>query len=314
MDIYWDGLLNLLIKAIGKSNDAIEIAFNILLVKFNARPSTLIFFPKWKRIINCSELMKFISQDQDIRYDFLGTCGQGNLWIYNKVHKNLFLDENISFKEGEDEIMGARLGYNAAGYSVKVHKGKVDDKVLGNSMWLICDNRLPIQVYGYVSPVSINDIFEAYNRWRTFYSYASSLSYDLKLTFRRRECKKMRLSKRIGHSTFKELNIKCNDNLQNVLLSSWKQLIELGIIKSALAIVLNKSISNVINASIETHEPLFIYNIFPSDDFVIEASCAGLDESFKLIYEQWILMDDLAILSGLDRPTLNFQVCKHLKS
>lgn len=186
------------------ASEKLTTMFNILLVKFGLRPSTLI---DNITIVNLDVLIElnpgliiqgptaenlgglwfhnelqlkpdrfvtFIKQDPDLMIDILVTEGSDELWIYNKRFSDLFEDKDISEYDERliHSIRGSRLGYPCSEYFFDAY----DQLSLLVTMYLN-----DIKCYSYVCPPNHENSYQSVDLWLKFKPFADALDYKFTL-------------------------------------------------------------------------------------------------------------------------------------
>ena len=154
----------------------IQLLFNIVLVKFGARPSTFIDnIYTTEKLIHNEKFVKFINGNHEFIVGWFATeSPQPGFWIYNRKYKDLFRDKDISNMNEEyiHRIRGERLGYACPRYFLKAYEK------LTLSVTMTINNH---QVYGYWCPVESKYAHDAVDRWLKFRNYANALDLNLEL-------------------------------------------------------------------------------------------------------------------------------------
>jgi hypothetical protein len=166
-----DAVISIGIPTIDRTN----LIFNIILVKFCARPSTLLDSFKYIDLLLTSNFINFIKNDPDLVIDtFITEHEREKIWIYNQQYSDLFKEKDIQQFDTYEihKIRGIRLGFPCAGYFMEAY----NTPSLIVSIFL--DNK---EFYGYVCPPTKTNSYEAVNIWDKFNSYANILGYTLTL-------------------------------------------------------------------------------------------------------------------------------------
>lgn len=133
-----------------------NLLFNIVLVKFGARPSTLLDSYKITGL-----LIDFIRHDSDLTVGQFTTERENEVWIYNKNYSNLFKEKDISHYDQKTihKIRGNRLGYPCSGYFTEAY----ETPSLITTIYLNDNN-----FYGYICPVTQKNGYYGVDMWYKF--------------------------------------------------------------------------------------------------------------------------------------------------
>ena len=152
------------------------LMFNLVLVKYCARPSTLIDNVYLSEdLLKDSIFINFLSTN-DLKTQVMRTQAEfgEQLWIYNIIYENMFMGiENLDHNDpNTHKIVGELLGYPCAGYFFEAYTQR---------SLLVMMSIGESDVYGYVCPITIENIHDAGDKWVLFNAYANMLDMNLTL-------------------------------------------------------------------------------------------------------------------------------------
>lgn len=162
--------LNNVIPGNIKNNDKLYFIFNLLLVKYNERPSMLIDSRlSTDELLNSNLFMSFIKKDPDLSFKILKTETENEeLWILNLQNKQLFLNQYGN----KHENRGRLLGYPCAGYFEEAY----EQESLFVEMFI-----KDVPVYSYICSISLQNEINAVKKWHRFNTYAMLVGWHLQL-------------------------------------------------------------------------------------------------------------------------------------
>lgn len=161
-----------------------ELIFNILLVKFGAKPSTFSLGYKTEQLLlNSAEFVNFIASNPDLVMEFLYTEPNPDLVIYNTLFSNLFLDKDLR-NTGENNIhyiRGLRLGFPCPDCfnllrtknGMNVTMSLIDQNEAGNNQDVV--------FYYYVDNRDIKAVMRAFYQWNKFQQFANIIGKKIVL-------------------------------------------------------------------------------------------------------------------------------------
>lgn len=154
----------------------LEIWFNLILVKFGQKPSTLIDnYDIGKLLLENPTFMKFIKTDPTLKLEELNTENSFQVWIYNKWYESLFQQKDISHMSDEmnANIRGMRLGLPCSGSFFTV---QLEERI----PHLVIDLSFnDILFYGYYCEITTTNMQNGLSKWLQFKPFADALGLTL---------------------------------------------------------------------------------------------------------------------------------------
>jgi hypothetical protein len=157
--------------------DRDHLLFNITLVKFKARPSTLVdSYQSTDLLLTSPSFINFINHDSDLIIEQFTTEGPGEIWIYSKYFSDLFQEKDISQYDRDTihKIRGIRLGFPCPGYFTEAYETP-------SLMTTIFLNNEPF--YSYVCPSIQENGYQGVDMWFKFKPFADAIGFNLTLKF-----------------------------------------------------------------------------------------------------------------------------------
>ena len=144
-------------------HDKVYLMFNLLLVKFNERPSMLVDSQlTTDQLLDLNLFMSFIKEDPDLSFKILQTeLDREELWIINIQNKPLFINQSDNKHENR-----------SAGYFEEAYT----QESLFVQMFIN-----DVKVYAYVCPISLQNEIDAVKKWHRFNIYARLVGWYLRL-------------------------------------------------------------------------------------------------------------------------------------
>lgn len=158
----------------------VNIMFNILLVKFAARPSMLEDYYIHSDKLNAdAAFIGFIRDDPDLAVGWFKTerSSHKDFVVYNRQFSRLFVDEDISDKPNSEIhiIRGTRLGFPY------VTPNFQDPTLLSVDMMIQVSQYSWAPFYSYRCPDNDEHILKAMQLWQSFREYAKVLGRGLQI-------------------------------------------------------------------------------------------------------------------------------------
>ena len=168
--------LNSVIPTNIKNDYKIYIIFNLLLVKYNERPSMLIDSQLvTDQLLGSQMFMSFIENDIDLSFQILATeTDTEELWILNIRSEQLFTNQKLR-KINKHMNRGSLLGYPCAGYFEEAY---TQDSLM---IQMFIKDIEDIPVYSYICPLGLENEILAVKKWHRFNNYAIIIGWRLRL-------------------------------------------------------------------------------------------------------------------------------------
>ena len=150
------------------ADEQLPLIFNILLVKYLERPSTLIDnLDLAERLLSHPSFLNLLSSE-GLSYEGRVTEGVPQLWIWNRTAEPLLnlVTDDIHYYRGN------LLGYPCPGYFLQAYEQE------SLFVHMNIDDQL---VYGYICPIQDAHVQEAQRRYARFRPYAEVMGKELTL-------------------------------------------------------------------------------------------------------------------------------------
>lgn len=160
----------------------VGVMFNIVLVKFSARPGMFgDYYVHSDRLNDDPKFMSFITEDPDLAVGWFKTerAGYKDFVIYNRQFSHLFAEKDVSDKSNDEIhcIRGTRLGFPY----VTPHFQNF--ALLSVHMLIQVSETGFAPFYSYRCPDDEEQMIKAMKLWLKFRKYADIIGHPLELVF-----------------------------------------------------------------------------------------------------------------------------------